>query len=122
MEFLTSNFISLLVGITGSLIATFLSGKYKKNILKKVEIENALKSDDVSERGTARKLCFAQAAQYYLIANMIWVIAGASWVFDILGGNYGVLYTRVLLAISSIISLWLFYQALVWVTKGLTSK
>lgn len=114
MEFWGSQFLSLLVGVAGSLIATVLWERRKRGPSIEAAWKPRFQSQDPAVSTQAFRECMMNAARWYLLGNIVWVVSGAAWALE-LGIIEGMIFSRVVLAATSVGAMFMFAMALWWV-------
>lgn len=114
MQFWGTQLLSLLLGVAGSLIATVLWERKKKGPAVDSEWRARLLSADQSVVSQAFRECMVNAARWYLLANILWVVSGAAWALE-LGVESGFVFSRIVLGVTSVLAMLMFAASLYWV-------
>jgi hypothetical protein len=111
--FESKDIVLTLAGLAAGVAGNYIFKHMEQSGDSNENIERDLRSTDFLERGNAIRSCLLNAAKWYIIANMFWVVSGAAWVLD----AFDQVAVRVVLGATSLLSIVYFWLALRWIVR-----
>lgn len=115
--FEAKDFLMVLLGIASGVAANYIFKHIEASLGSIKALEAKLSSKNKTEKTEAARYCLIAAANWYMIANIFWVVAGATWALEEVAIEHGAV--MMVLGASSVISIFCFAAALRWVVRAI---